>query len=288
LKVLVIGGNGYLGRAYCEYLTDLGHESIVFDVLRDVRKIRERDIAEIHPDLVVNFSMVANLKQAHISHSEIDFQTNVEGLMRIIDAVSLSKVPLVQISTREVIGLRDFRIEVGAPFTGSNDLRRVDENEPCFPLHSYGKTKLIAEYLCQGYEYGSVIRLNTPYGDDWMSGRGLVSVLVKKSVIDARVRLDNEGRAVRDPLHINDLSTLIFKVVEKGCFQQVVNAGGGEQNVISLLEICQGVNPSVEVEFGQKNSDFGFLMDIGKASELGWFPRVNIRQWLETIKNNKP
>lgn len=286
MKVLVIGGNGYLGRAYCETLTSLGHDSVVFDLPSDVRNIREEEIAELSPGMVVNFSMIANLKQPQISHNEIDFQTNVEGLKRIIDSVSPNKIPLVQISTREVIGLRDFRRDFGSPFMSSDDLRRVGENEPCFPLHSYGKTKLIAEYLCQGYERGSVVRLNTPYSDDWMSGKGLISVLVKKSVIDAKVRLDNDGRAVRDPLHISDLTTLIFKVIEKGCFQQVINAGGGEQNVVSLLEICQGANAKVQIESGQQNGDFGFLFDISKASELGWLPKVDIRKWLGAIKNH--
>jgi nucleoside-diphosphate-sugar epimerase len=284
LRVLVIGGNGNLGSAYCKYLGKEGIESLVVDLPNDVSEISAKDIKSYSPSFVVNFSMIANLKQTHIHQSAADYRANVRGLENLIEAVSDSQIPLIQISTREVIGLRDFRTNASKLFSDGTDLRRISEEEPCFPVHSYGKTKLMAEFLCQGYEKGTVIRLNTPYTDNWASGKGLVSVLIKKSLLDQRVHLDNFGRAVRDPLHINDLAELTLKVFEKCVYQEVFNAAGGEDNVISLREICLGANPAVAIEDGAENSDFGFIMDIRKSLNLGWKPLVNFRRWLGEIK----
>ncbi len=286
MKVLVIGGNGYLGSEYCKYLSSQEVTPIAFDIPKDINTIRVEDIREYSPSFVVNFAMVADLKRQHIHRGAHDYMVNVRGLENLIEVVSFSHLPLIQISTREVIGLRDFRKDPLKLFSGGDDLRRITENEPCLPLHSYGKSKLLAEYLCQGYEKGTVVRLNTPYTDNWDSGKGLISVLVKKSCLDGKVRLDNLGRAVRDPLHVNDLASLTLKIFEKGIHQVVVNAAGGEENIISLKEICMEANPEVVIENGSENFDYGFIMDIQNAVNLGWQPRTNVRSWLRGIKNS--
>ncbi|MDA2969154.1 MAG: NAD-dependent epimerase/dehydratase family protein [Actinomycetota bacterium] len=283
MKVLVIGGKGNLGSEYCKYLSSQDLTPIAFDVPKDISAIRAEDIEKYSPSFVVNFATVADLKRQHILQSADDYKCNVKGLENLLEVVSDVQIPLIQISTREVIGLRDFRKDPLKVFSGGDDLRRIPEDEPCLPLHSYGKTKLMAEYLCQGYEKGTVIRLNTPYTDNWTSGQGLISVLVKKSCLDGRVRLDNLGRAVRDPLHISDLAELTLKIFEKGIHQIVINAAGGEENIISLKEICIEANPKVVIEDGSENSDFGFIMDIQNAVNLGWRPRTNIRTWLRGI-----
>lgn len=280
MRVLVIGGNGNLGSEYCKYLSKQGLTPIIVDLPKDISVISAKDIKECSPSLVVNFSMIADLKRTHIHQSAADYNANVRGLENLVEAISDFQIPLIQISTREVIGLRDFRIDISKSFSNGSDLRRISEEEPCLPVHSYGKTKLMAEYLCLGYEKGTVIRLNTPYTDNWTSGKGLVSVLVKKSLLDRSVRLDNFGRAVRDPLHINDLAALTLKVFDKSMYQEVLNAAGGEENVISLREICLATNSEVVIEDGVDNSDYGFIMDIQKALNLGWQPLVNFRKWL--------
>jgi nucleoside-diphosphate-sugar epimerase len=114
----------------------------------------------------------------------------------------------------------------------------------------------------------------------------LISVLVKKSCEDGKVRLDNLGQAVRDPLHVSDLADLTLKIYEQGVYQEVINAAGDDKNIISLREICTTVNPSVVIDAGTNNSDYGFLMDIRKAVDLGWEPQVDIRTWLQRVKKD--
>ena len=286
MKVLVIGGNGNIGAEYCKYLKSKALVPIVVDLPKDINEITLEDIRELSPSFIVNFAMVADLKRTHILQSADDYRVNILGLANLLKVVFDDQIPLIQISTREVIGLRDFRRDPLKEFSGGDDLRRIREDEPCLPVHSYGKTKLVAEYLCQGYEKGTVIRLNTPYTNDWELGKGLISVLVKKSCLDGRVRLDNLGRAVRDPLHVSDLTELTLKVFENGMYNEVINAAGGEENVISLEEICSEANPEVLIEAGSDNSDYGFVMDIQKATNLGWSPQVNIRSWLSGIKRS--
>jgi nucleoside-diphosphate-sugar epimerase len=203
----------------------------------------------------------------------------VIGLSHLVNLSEETGIPLIQISTREVIGVRDFRVD--DKMKGSAvALREVSESEPCFPLHSYGKTKLIGEFLMQGCMHGSVIRLNTCYTDEVQNGGGLVANLVRRSRQDSQVTLDNDGLALRDPLHIADLTTLILSIYDKRGFGEIFHAGGGGMNIISLREICTLANVDVQINSGSTNNDYGFVMDIRKAQGLGWHPKTNFRTWI--------
>ncbi|NDD72320.1 MAG: hypothetical protein EBZ52_03980 [Actinobacteria bacterium] len=76
--------------------------------------------------------------------------------------------------------------------------------------------------------------------------------------------------------YIRVLADLTLKIFEDGAYQQVLNAAGGEENIISLREICVAANPEVVIENGSENLDYGFIMDIQNAINLGWQPRVEI------------
>ena len=52
----------------------------------------------------------------------------------------------------------------------------------------------------------------------------------------------------RDPLHIDDLGRLMELLYEKRIYGQKIHAGGGKQNMISLLEFVRIANPEVKVE----------------------------------------
>jgi nucleoside-diphosphate-sugar epimerase len=179
-----------------------------------------------------------------------------------------------------VIGIRDFRLSSS---DSGLQLRQISEHEPCLPRNSYGKTKLIAEWLLSDVENVSVIRLNTCYTDDWSSGKGLVGGLVRRSRLEGQVILDNMGRALRDPLHVRDLAALLLSVFEQSFFGKLIHAGGGQENFVTLKEICKLANNNVVINSGQESDDYGFLMDIGLASSIGWSPKVHFRTWINRI-----
>jgi nucleoside-diphosphate-sugar epimerase len=136
----------------------------------------------------------------------------------------------------------------------------------------------------QGCSLGSVIRLNTCYTDEVFNGAGLIANLVRKSRQGSEVTLDNNGIALRDPLHIKDLSSLILAVYDSSSFGELFHAGGGSDNVISLEEICKLANKAVKILPGIRSDDYGFVMDIKKALLLGWAPSIIFRDWISNTK----
>ena len=61
MKVLVIGGGGNLGKEYCKYLKLRDILPVVFDLPQDINSIQAKEIVDLSPDFVINFSMIADL-----------------------------------------------------------------------------------------------------------------------------------------------------------------------------------------------------------------------------------
>lgn len=281
MKILLVGARGNLGKGCSEFLTRLGHKVLEWDKEEDIFTLSPTFCQSEIIDLFINFSVIVETRESHLNLESADFNVNVLGLDHLLKISKGLNIPLLHISTREVIGLRDFRESSSIP---GSIIRPVGPNEPCLPEKSYGITKLIGEYLLKGHAASAVIRLNTCYTNDVVNRKGLIANLVYKSVKEGKVTLDNNGEAVRDPLHIDDLTNLILKIYEKRAFGEIYHAGGGEENYFTLRQICKLANPSVEIVPGKTNNDYGFLMDISLATKLDWRPKINFRQWVKDLR----
>ena len=284
MKFLLIGGDGFLGKGFINCL-DSDDEYAVFDKDKDLFSLSQGILAEINPNLIINLSVIADFKDKGVDPESDYYRVNVDGLSHLLNLAKFNSIPLIQISTREVIGLRNWNLTSSASTGGAIDIPKVSESEPCFPLHSYGKTKLIAEYIAQSFSLATVIRLNTCYTDDLKSNKGLIANLYNKVMSQGSIELTNKGTAVRDPMHVKDLVSIVKSVMEKGAFGEIFHAGGGGENVVSLREICLTFNEDIEIKNVEKEGiDLGFLMDVTKAyKDLDWSPSVNFKTWANTL-----
>ena len=284
MKFLLIGGDGFLGKGFINCLNS-DDECAVFDKDKDLFSLSQSILADINPNLIVNFSVIADFKDKGVDPESNYYRVNVDGLSHLLNLAKFKSIPLIQISTREVIGLRKWNSNSSASTGGAIDIPKVNESEPCFPLHSYGKTKLIAEYIAQSFSLATVIRLNTCYTDDLKSNKGLIANLYNKVMGQGSIELTNKGTAVRDPMHVKDLVSIVKNIMKKGAFGEIFHAGGGGENIISLREICLTFNEDVEIKNVEKEGvDLGFLMDVTKAyKDLDWSPSVNFKTWANTL-----
>ena len=73
---------------------------------------------------------------------------------------------------------------------------------------------------------------------------------------------------------------------EKKVGGQKIHAGGGERNMISLLEFVKIANPQVKVE-AAPGGDYGFAFDNTKATRLtGWEPNLLVRERIPVLADN--
>lgn len=276
--VLLVGGKGYLGRGMSHSLEASGHRVKIWDFPNEIASLRASDVVSV--DLIMNLAVVAEpAVSAGLSHHSTSWRTNVHDFSQLIDVCQEAGKTLVHFSTREVHAATFREDEVSLVGDVFRPKRLMGEDVEFKPGSAYGRSKLIAEWLCEGADRCFVVRLGTPYTDETpAAGGGLIATLVRKAVFDGRLDLQRGGRQFRDPLHVQDISDLAILLSSGIPKERVFNAGGGPQNIVSLKEIALLANPDCVIA-ETAGGDFGFAMDIDLAAQrLGWQPQVGVRE----------
>jgi nucleoside-diphosphate-sugar epimerase len=189
-------------------------------------------------------------------------------------------------STREVLGPIYTEADVVQVDGDYRPKFLVNEGAPYSPGNFYGKSKIMAEFISESHPKSSVIRLTTCYTDYDHPGGNWMVALVKAAVNGRPVSLTRGGRQFRDPLHIDDLGRLMEAIHSSNAWGEKFHAGGGDANMISLLEFVLTANPGVKVEQAP-GGDFGFAFDNSKASKMtGWSPRILVRERIPVLVEN--
>jgi nucleoside-diphosphate-sugar epimerase len=116
----------------------------------------------------------------------------------------------IHMSTREVFGPVYKEDDVIRTPQGLRPKFLVSEKHPFAPVNSYGKSKLMSEFISESHPRSNVIRLTSCYTDfDHPAGTWVVSLL--RGVTQGKpVTLTRDGgQQFRDPLHVNDLGRLM-------------------------------------------------------------------------------
>ncbi|TLZ91924.1 MAG: NAD-dependent epimerase/dehydratase family protein, partial [Methanobacteriota archaeon] len=151
-RVLITGGNGFIGSHLAERLVDRGDAVTLFDnhfdsnsrhlscakIRGDVRHYRTIREAVSRQDVVFHFAAVSRVAWGQTDPYNC-WRTNQLGTVNVLEACrkAESNPILFYASSREVYGEPRYL--------------PVDEGHPKMPLSVYGMTKLCAERACSSY-----------------------------------------------------------------------------------------------------------------------------------------
>ena len=285
MNIVLIGHEGYLGRGLFAYLKR-SHKVFGWDKKENLFALDASYLARKGIEMVINLSVALDRHGKNFLAGSPGDEVNVGGARHLAKILKGSDITWIQMSTREVLGpvyRREDIIETPGGFRGKF---LVNEECPYNPQNSYGKTKIMAEFIAESHPLANVIRLTTCYTDwDHLTGSWVVNLL--RSIAQGKpVKLTQGGLQFRDPLHIDDLGRLMELIREKKIGNEKFHAGGGPLNLISLLEFCKIADPKVQVETAP-GGDFGFAFDISKAARLtGWEPKILIRDKIPVAFEN--
>src|SRR5437867_5496104 len=149
MKILVVGGAGYIGSICAEVLLDQKHEVAIFDNLSEGhrsaldpraefiegdladRKATADTLARLRPEAVMHFAANALVGESMQNLSKY-FRNNIANGLNLLDAMIAAEVSrLVFSSTCAIFGPPD-RVP-------------VDEETPQRPINPYGESKLAFE-----------------------------------------------------------------------------------------------------------------------------------------------
>ena len=319
MRLLVVGGAGYIGSHMVKMLINLGHDVIILDNLstgfRELAKYGELVVGDLADeslledlflkyqfDGVMHFAAASLVGESMINPAKY-YRNNVSNTLNLLDAMVKHDVT-------------SFVFSSSAAVYGEPNSNLIDESHAKDPINPYGSTKLMIERILQ--DYASAYGLNSislryfnacgadPEGDlgechdpethliplilQAASGR-------RKSItVFGRDYATDDGTCVRDYIHINDLCTAHALALDK--LTSLNNAGALSYNlgnsfgfsVQQVIDVVQTVvskdGYSVTVEDGERRAGdpATLVADAAKAkSELDWQPEYDE---LEIIVNH--
>jgi UDP-glucose 4-epimerase len=306
MKILVVGGAGYIGSVCAELLLNEGHDVAIFDNLTEGhrRAIDERaeftegDLADaagtqsmlgrIRPDAVMHFAANALVGESMENPSKY-FRNNIANGLNLLDAMVAT-------------GIGRFVFSSTCAIFGPPERVPIDEEVPKNPINPYGESKLAFEKILKWYgaihglkfvslRYFNAAGASERFGEDHRTETHLIPnvlkvVLGQKSHVEI-YGTDYEtpdGTCIRDYIHILDLARahILALSAPKSEFYNLGTGGGSSVREV-IHAAAQVTGKKIEVlEKSRRPGDPPRLIAASDKirKELGWTPQY---QSLPTI-----
>jgi UDP-glucose 4-epimerase len=306
-NILVTGGAGYIGSHIVRDLYLKGYNPIVFDNLCTGNRANV-----LHGEFILgdikNSELVAQTIGQYKIKSVIHFaasivvEESVSQPLKYYENNSVNAFKLVRTCIEN--GIEHFVFSSTAAVYGIPDTIPVAETAPMNPINPYGKSKVVTEMLLKdvstahtGFNYIALRYFNVAgadslarIGQDYKKPTHLMTLALRTVLGDyPELKIFGtdyktpDGTAIRDYIHIDDLSTahlLALDYLKKEKKSRVFNCGYGTgrsvSEVISVTRDVTGVDFKA-VPCSRRAGDPPELVADSRLiqEELGWKPQFN-------------
>jgi len=299
MKILVVGGAGYIGSVCAELLLNEGHSVSIFDNLSEGHRaaidprtqFMQGDLQDRHaielaltahkPDAVMHFAANALVGESMQNPSKY-FRNNVANGLNLLDAMLSADVKRIVFSSTCAI-------------FGPPERVPIDEETPKRPINPYGESKLAFEKILRWYDevhglnfvclrYFNAAGASEKYGEDHRLETHLIPNVLKVA-LGERPHVEifgtdyetPDGTCIRDYIHILDLAQahILALGASKSDFYNLGTGGGS--SVREVIDSCRKVTgQKIEtVEKPRRPGDPPRLIASSEKiqRELGWKPQ---------------
>lgn len=303
MKVLVVGGAGYVGSHTVRKLLRSGHEVVIYDNLSrghresvpegtfvrgevSDRATLQRVLVQYGIEAVMHFAAFALVGES-VDQPALYYQNNVSAPLELLEAMRAEKVWRIVFSSTTAT-------------YGQPDEIPIAEDAPQLPINPYGFTKLVFERALTDYAaaYGfgcAALRYfnaagASPEGDigeDHDPESHLIP-LVLQTALGQRERIGifgddyptPDGTCIRDYIHVDDLADAhlsALNLLEPGSNLQLNLGTGRGQSVRQIIDACRritGHSIPTTIEQRRPGDPAELVADSRLAQRvLGWTPK---------------
>ncbi len=298
MKVLVIGGNGFIGSNLARALHARGDQVGVLDRFPARSDMDWSGIGytvgDFHSATVLDALLPGVEQVYHVASCTVpssadadpiaDIQGNLVGTQLLLDGMRAKGVR------------RLCYFSSGGTVYGNPDTVPVPEDHPLRPISSYGIVKVaIEQYLGmfarQGWLDPVILRPSNPYGPGQATAgiQGAVAVFLGKALAGQGIQIWGDGEIIRDYIYIDDLVALAMAATDAEG-NAVVNAGSGVGT--SLNQLCERIRAvtgrplPADYLSGRAFDVRSVVLDVSRSRHLyGWEARTGIEEGIRKTWN---
>lgn len=288
-SVLLLGGNGFLGRHLARVLSAQGARVRIFD--RGHSEQARGEYAYCHGDLASGEGLDAALEGVDIVYHLIsttipstsnanpayDVQSNLLGTLGLLEKMKVAGVRKIVFTSS------------GGTVYGNPRAVPVGEDEPLAPISSYGIVKVaIEQYLHLNsvlHDFdATVLRLANPYGpgETRIGVHGVIPTFFAKTLAAQPIEIWGDGSVVRDYIYVDDAVAALVQAAGWTGFR-LYNVGSGVgHSLIDILEVVKrvsGRDPDVVFHASRSFDVKATYLDISRiTTETAWRPTIDLEQ----------
>lgn len=301
-RVLVVGGNGFIGRHIVRHLLSAGAEVVIFDIAPAPPEFSHlSQIIGSVSDSALLSSAVAGCKIViFLANSSLPGTANMD-LSVEVQAHVRSTVKAAEICNDQGVERFIFASSGGTVYGYSSE-DPLREDMATQPRNAYGVSKLSIEHYLRIIRMQRnmdtiSLRISNPYGDGQIALRnqGFIAAAMQNALQQKTISIWGDGHVERDFVHVSDVARAFVAACRVADLPEVVNIGSGR--AVSLLEILRlieaemGRPVSVTFEPSRGVDVSRNVLCVERAQQtLGWMPEVGLeaglrqtlRWWQET------
>jgi UDP-glucose 4-epimerase len=256
MRILVLGGSGFLGSHIVDKFLAEKHEVTVYDLYPERFRRSPGGIKFVTGDfgnvgaldelMATGFDSVIHCVSTTTPKSsnespEFDIQSNVIGTLYLLDICAKHKV-----------GKMVFLSSGGTVYGDIGDADLVDETHAVRPMCSYGVSKLSIEHYLDVYKHLRGLnyvglRLSNPYGERQSPLRalGALTVFLHRTLKHQTIEVWGDGSVTRDFIYVGDVANAVY-LATVNPISGIFNVGSGKG--LSLRKILHHIADVVGIE----------------------------------------
>jgi dTDP-glucose 4,6-dehydratase len=226
-------------------------------------------------DTVIHFAA-----QSHVESSFSDAlkytHDNIVGTHTLLECCRLygKIIKFIHISTDEVYG--ESMLE--------ENENKKNENSILCPTNPYAATKAAAELIVKSYYHSFnmpiiITRGNNVYGPNQYPEK-VIPLFIKLLKENKPITIQGDGTNVRSFLHINDVSTALQLILDKGVIGEIYNIGGDDsceytidtlaKKLITMIQKTDNYDKWITYIKDRPFNDKRYYISNHKMKQLGW------------------
>lgn len=302
-KVIVIGGNGFIGRNLVNELVNQSFEVIVYDIY--IPSAPNEKISNV-TYIEGNVSNIDYLYKTSENANAVIwlFHSNVPAtsLNEIETDYHINTIPLIQFCRRITKNSKIDRFVYlssgGTIYGDSTNFIPIKEDYQKKPISSYGLSKLVCEqslsYIFSNSKINLyILRPSNVYGryQNLKKPQGIIGLTFLALMSNQPIIIFGSGLIIRDYIHVFDLSQSVIKCLNHENIDSsefILNIGSGQG--VSINEITSQMSliankPYIIDRRPDRSFDCKYnVLDISKAKEvLKWGPTISINTGLTDV-----
>lgn len=253
-KILIIGGNGFIGTNLSKCFADHGEIVYSFDIQKPNNRLKEVNyvVGDFFDDEVLEKALqgidivIHSLSTVNPGNSNVRF---MQGYSRDF----VQSIKLFDLCIKN--NIKVIFLSSGGTVYGIQNNQPIKEDAIPAPINHYGSVKLCIESVMKTFNTQLhtkmlIARIANPYGpgQDFNKGVGFIDAALKKTLHHETIEIWGNGEVIRDYIYIDDVCEMIYSLTKYTGNEEVFNISSSEG--ISLNDIIDeikqlGLNPHV-------------------------------------------